>query len=61
MASEKGPVGAVLLGSVFRHVLRRARCPVWVVHPEVKKARRRRKKVEARRAGPVALVAKHAA
>jgi nucleotide-binding universal stress UspA family protein len=34
MVSESGPVGAALLGSTLRHVLRQARSPVWVVHRE---------------------------
>ena len=53
MASESGPISAAILGSVTRHVVREADCPVWIVHPNLtrpvpvtarKPARRVRKK-----------------
>lgn len=34
MASQSGPVASALLGSVTRQVIRSAKCPVLVVHPE---------------------------
>lgn len=33
MATHTGPLASVLLGSVTRHVLHHAPCPVWVIHP----------------------------
>lgn len=40
MASSSGGMSAVLLGSIARQVLRKAACPVWVLHPTEPKARR---------------------
>lgn len=34
MASQSGPIGATLLGSVCRQVVRAAKLPMWIIHPE---------------------------
>jgi nucleotide-binding universal stress UspA family protein len=39
MASHSGPVARILTGSTTRKVVRRATCPVWVVHPVPRAAR----------------------
>lgn len=42
MASTTGKLGATLLGSSTRQVLRNSRRPVWVVHPEQRKASKKK-------------------
>jgi len=42
MAGESTRLEAQLLGSVTRQVLRESGCPVWVIHPFVEEARRRK-------------------
>lgn len=39
MASCSGPIAAVGLGSLSRKVVRHAKQPVWILHPDTKKAR----------------------
>lgn len=35
MAGQSGPLTSAILGSVTRQVIRLAKCPVWIVHPEI--------------------------
>lgn len=34
MESKSGPIASTLLGSITRHVIRNAYCPIWVYRPE---------------------------
>jgi nucleotide-binding universal stress UspA family protein len=34
MGAQSGPIVSAILGSVTRQVIRQAKCPVWVIHPQ---------------------------